>query len=147
MDTILIILRALKIDQTVLIQFGLLFVFYNIFAPVFFNRLKEVLELREKKTTKLHGNALALNKKSEELELGLKTRLDKTHAELGARLAKEKHELVSKRNESLALKMDAIQKEYEASRTKLLADVKLKKETAQKELQSLSSGLIEKLTK
>ena len=57
MDTIVIILKALKIDQTALIQFGMLVIFFNTIAPLLFKKMQDVLELRESKTVKLESHA------------------------------------------------------------------------------------------
>ena len=147
MNTIVVILNALKIDKTVFIQFGLLVLFFNTVAVLLFNRIKVVLELRENKTTKLENHAHAVYKQAEELGEQYKAKVEKTHAESQSSSQKKKSDVMSKERELLKLAEDKISSEYEERKSKILKDMSEKRAVVMAEAEKLSGNLVEKLTK
>jgi F-type H+-transporting ATPase subunit b len=147
MDTIVIILQALKIDKTVLIQFGILFVFFNILAPLLFKRIQEVLEYRESKTTKLESHAHAVYKQAEDLAEQYKAKVEKTHAESQQVTTKHKNEVLEKSRDLIKSAEDQINSEYETRKLKIVKDISEKRTVIMSEAEKLAGNLVDKLTK
>jgi F0F1-type ATP synthase membrane subunit b/b' len=147
MDTIVIILKALKIDQTVLIQFGILFVFFNILAPLLFKRIQDILEYREGKTTKLESSAHAVYKQAEELANQYKARVEKTHADSQQKTQNQKLQVMNVERELLKSAEEKINTEYDERKNKILKELSDKRTTVMAEADKLAGSLVEKLTK
>lgn len=147
MDTILVILNALKIDKTVIIQFALLVVFFNTLAPMLFKRIQKVLDLREGKTTKLESHAHAVYKKSEELAEQYNAKIEKTHQDSQHESNKKKSEVLSKERDLLKSAEDKISAEYEERKSKILKEISEKRLVVMAEADKLAGTLVEKLTK
>ena len=147
MNTIVTILNSLKIDNTFLIQFILFLVFFNLIAPFLFNRLQEILELREGKTTKLDSHANDLYRKVEEIQEKYKVEVEKTHIDSQAISSKNKLEILAKEREIIIETEEKISSEYEAKRTHLLKEMNEKRAIVLSDASVLSNSLIEKLTK
>ncbi|MBP9680055.1 MAG: hypothetical protein KBD76_01520 [Bacteriovorax sp.] len=147
MDTIVIILKALKIDQTAVIQFGILFAFFNILAPLFFRRIQEILEYRESKTTKLEDHAHAVYKQAEDLASQYKAKVEKTHSDSQSIAQKKKSDSLNKEKELLKSAEDVINSEYDERKAKILKEVSEKRTVVMAEADKLAGHLVEKLTK
>jgi F-type H+-transporting ATPase subunit b len=147
MDTIVIILKALKIDQTVLIQFGLLLVFFNIIAPLLFKKIQAVLELRENKTTKLESNAHNIYKKAEDLAEQYNAKIEKTHQDSQNNSQKKKSEVLNTEHEILKSFEDKLGLEYEDKKSKIQKEISEKRTIVMAEADKLSANLVEKLIK
>lgn len=147
MDTIAPILLALKVDKTVLIQFGLLVLFFNLLAPLFFNKIKEVLEYRDSKTTKLESHAHAVYKQSEDLAEQYKAKVEKTHQDSQGVANKKKNETLNKEKEILKSAEEQIDAEYESRKSKIQKEVLEKRTVVMAEAEKLAGNLVEKLTK
>lgn len=147
MDTIVIILKALKIDQTVLVQFGILLLFFNILAPLFFKKIQEILEYRESKTTKLESHAHTIYKQAEELAEQYKAKVEKTHAESQHVAQKKKAEVLDKEREFLKTEEEKINAEYDDRKNKIVKEMSEKRVAVMAEADKLAGNLVEKLTK
>lgn len=147
MDTIVIILEALKIDKTVLIQFGLLVVFFNLLAPLFFNKIKEILEYRESKTTKLESHSHAVYKQAEDLAEQYKAIVEKSHQDSLGSAGKKKSEVLNKESDLLKQAENQLSSEYEDRKSKLLKEISEKRSAIMAEADKLTGNLVEKLTK
>ena len=147
MNTIVTILNSLKIDNTFLIQFVLFLVFFNVIAPILFNKLQEILELRESKTSKLDSHANDLYKKVEELQEKYKASVEKTHQDSQVIASKKKSEILAKEREVLAGAENKMTSDYEAKRAQLLKEMNEKRTAVLSEASVLSNSLVEKLTK
>jgi len=147
MDTIVTILNALKIDQTVIIQFILLIVFFNTIAPFLFKRVQAVLELREAKTIKLESSAHAIYKKSEELAEQYKAKIEKTHQDSQLKNNNKKSDVLNKERELLKSAEDKMTAEYEDKKAKILKEISDKRTVVMAEADKLAGNLVEKLTK
>lgn len=147
MDTILVILNALKIDKTVIIQFVLLIVFFNTLAPMLFKRIQKVLELREAKTSKLESHAHAVYKKSEELAEQYKAKVEKTHQDSQLSTNKKKSDVLNKERDLLKSAEEKINAEYEERKAKILKEISEKRLVVMAEAEKLAGNLVEKLTK
>jgi F-type H+-transporting ATPase subunit b len=137
MDTIVIILKALKIDQTALIQFGILLVLFNTIAPLLFKKIQDVLELRESKTTKLESNAHNVYKKSEDLAEQYKANITQ----------KKKADILNKEKEILKSEENKLSSEYEDRKSKIKKEMSEKRTIIMAEADKLAANLVEKLTK
>jgi F-type H+-transporting ATPase subunit b len=147
MDTIVIILKALKIDQTAIIQFGMLVIFFNTIAPLLFKKMQTVLELRESKTTKLESHAHDIYKKSEDLAEQYKAKVEMTHQDSQSGFQKKKLEVLNKEKEILKSVEDKLESEYDDRKAKILEEMTNKRTEIMAEADKLSGSLIEKLTK
>jgi F0F1-type ATP synthase membrane subunit b/b' len=147
MDTIVIILQALKIDKTVLIQFGFLFVFFNLLAPLFFNKIQEILEYRENKTTKLESHAHAVYKQAEELAEQYKAKVEKTHQDSQTTSYKKKSEVLNAERDLLKKAEEQLNTEYEERKSKIVKEVLEKRSVVMADAEKLAGNLVEKLTK
>ena len=147
MNTIVIILHALKIDETVLIQFGLLFLFFNLLAPLLFNKIKEILEYRESKTTKLETHAHAVYKQAEELAEQYKAKVEKTHQESQDLAHQKKNDILNKEKNLIKQAGDHLDSEYEDRKSKIVKDISEKRVLVMAEVDKLAGNLVEKLTK
>lgn len=147
MNTIVTILNSLKIDNTFLVQFVLFLVFFNVIAPILFNKLQEILELRESKTSKLDSHANDLYKKVEELQEKYKASVEKTHQDSQVIASKKKSEILAKEREVLTGAENKMTSDYEAKRAQLLKEMNEKRTAVLSEASVLSNSLVEKLTK
>jgi F-type H+-transporting ATPase subunit b len=147
MDMIVTIFGSLGVDKTVFIQFAILLLTFIACTTLFFSRLKEVLDLRETRTTKLEGNAHAIYKKAEELSEQFKAKVEKTHQEAHSAALTKKNEIVNQNKKLIEETEAKLNAEYEAKRAAMYADFNSKKEKSLLEVESLSNSLIEKLTK
>lgn len=147
MDTIVIILQALKIDKTVLIQFGLLVLFFNLLAPLFFNKIKEILEYRESKTTKLESHAHAVYKQAEDLADQYKAKIEKTHQDSQSVANKKKSDILNKEKDLLKQAEANLDSDYENRKSKILKEMSEKRSVVMAEADKLAGNLVEKLTK
>jgi F-type H+-transporting ATPase subunit b len=147
MNTIVTILNSLKIDNTFLIQFVLFLVFFNVIAPILFNKLQEILELRESKTSKLDSHANDLYKKVEELQEKYKASVEKTHQDSQVIASKKKSEILAKERGVLTGAENKMTSDYEAKRAQLLKEMNEKRTAVLSEASVLSNSLVEKLTK
>ncbi len=147
MSIILTVLNALKIDQTFLIQFGLLIISFNILAPLFFKRIQKVLEYREGKTTKLENQTHSVYKKAEELSAQYKAKVEKTHQDSHNSAMKKKADILRKEHEILQAAEEKISAEYDSRKAKIFNEILEKKLVVMAEAENLSGSLIDKLTK
>jgi F-type H+-transporting ATPase subunit b len=147
MNTIVVILNSLKIDKTVLIQFGLLVVFFNIIAPLLFKKLQAILDLRENKTTKLESHAHHVYKQADDLSVQYKAKIEKTHQDSQAIASKKKSDILSSERSILKDAEEKMNNEYEAKRVQALRELSEKRNIVMAEAEKLSSTLVEKLTK
>lgn len=147
MDTIVIILQAIKIDKTVLIQFGLLVLFFNLLAPLFFNKIKEILEYRESKTTKLESHAHAVYKQAEDLADQYKAKIEKTHQDSQSVANKKKSDILNKEKDLLKQAEANLDSDYENRKSKILKEMSEKRSVVMAEADKLAGNLVEKLTK
>jgi F-type H+-transporting ATPase subunit b len=147
MNTILTILNSLKIDHTVIVQFVLFVIFFNIIAPLLFKKLQDVLDLREGKTTKLASHANHVYKQAEDLNEQYKNSIEKTHQDAQAIATKKKAEVMAKERALYVSAEEKMNSEYETKRSALLKDLAEKKATVMAEAEKLSNTLVEKLTK
>lgn len=147
MDAIISILNSLKIDSTVIIQFIIFVVFFNLIAPLFFKRLQAVIDLREEKTTKLDSNATDLYKKVEELDSKYNSTIEKAHQENQVVASQKKSEISATEKVFQNAEEAKLESEYEAKRAELLKEVSSHKAAVLSEAEKLSNSLVEKLTK
>ena len=147
MNTILTILNSLKIDHTVIVQFILFVVFFNIIAPLLFKKLQDVLDLREGKTTKLESHANHVYKQAEDMAAQYKNSIEKTHQDSQSVASKKKAEILAKEKALFTSAEEKMNGEYEAKRSTLLKELAEKKVAVMAEAEKLSNTLVEKLTK
>lgn len=147
MDTILVIIKALNIDQTALIQFGILLVFFNTIAPLFFEKIQAVLELRESKTTKLESKSHDVYKKAEGLADQYKAKVEKTHQDSQETIQKKKSEISNEEREILKTEENKLSDEFDQRMAKIQKEMAEKRTLVMAEADKLAGNLVEKLTK
>ncbi len=147
MNAILTIFQSLGVDQTFFVQFALVIILFTILSTFLFPKVKEVLELRESKTTKLEGHANSVYKKADELAEQYKSHIEKTHQDAQANASKKKSDILNAEREALKKKEEEIQKNYEEKRAKVIAEISSKKAQVLAQADELSKSLLDKLTK
>lgn len=143
----LTIIKSLKIDQTVIVQFIIFIIFFNIIAPVLFNKLREILDLREAKTTKLDSSANHIFKQADDLNEQYNGRIEKTHQDAQASSTKKKNEVLAAEKTILTTAEEKISAEYADKKSKLVKEISEKRNTVMAEAEKLSASLLDKLTK
>lgn len=143
----LTIIKSLKIDQTVIVQFILFVVFFNVIAPVLFKRLQAILDLRDEKTTKLESNAHHIFKQADDLSEQYNGKIEKTHQEAQTIATKKKNETLEAEKATLVSAEEKLTADYEEKKAKLLKEMAEKRNNIMSEADKLSGNLVEKLTK
>ncbi len=144
---IVTIFKSLGVDQTVFIQLVSLIIIFVILKTLLFGKLKEVLELREKKTVKLEGAAHAVYKKAEELQDQYKAHIEKTHQDSHLKTQKIKNDVREKESKRLKETEELLAKEYDSRRATMVGEISAQRTKSLAEVEGLSKNLVEKLTK
>ena len=139
-------IKSLKIDQTVLVQFVLFVVFFNIIAPLLFRRLQEILDLRDSKTTKLESSAHHIFKQADDLSEQYSAKIEKTHQDSQTVATKKKAEALAAENAVLHSAEDKMTGEDEAKKSTLEKEMYEKRQSVMAEAEKISGNLIDKLT-
>lgn len=147
MEMIVTIFKSLGVDQTVFIQLVSLIIIFVILKTLLFGKLKEVLDLRDKKTIKLEGAAHAVYKKAEELQEQYKAHIEKTHQDSHLKTQKVKNDLREKESKKLKETEELLAREYETKRSAMVSDINAQRSKSLAEVETLSKNLVEKLTK
>lgn len=147
MEMIVTIFKSLGVDQTVFIQLVSLIIIFVILKTLLFGKLKEVLDLRDKKTIKLEGAAHAVYKKAEELQEQYKAHIEKTHQDSHLKTQKVKNDLREKETKKLKETEELLAREYETKRSAMVLDINAQRSKSLAEVETLSKNLVEKLTK
>ena len=147
MDMIVTIFKSLGVDQTVFLQFITLIIVFILVSNLLFSRLKEVLDLRETKTTKLEGDAHQIYKKADELKEQYKAKIEKTHQESNHHAQTKKNQFLKESRDLIKSAEEKLNAEYESKKATILANFKNKREKSLAEVDSLSKNLVDKLTK
>lgn len=147
MDMILTIFKSLGVDQTVFIQFVILIIIFTLVSNLLFSKLKEVLIMREMKTTKLESSAHAIYKKADELAEQYKAKVEKTHQESHQANQNKKNEINIVEKDKLKNAEQEFTKDYEAKKNKILEEISIQKTSLLSKVDELSGNLVEKLTK
>lgn len=143
----LTIIKSLKIDQTVLVQFVLFVVGFNIIAPLLFRRIQEVLDLRDSKTTKLESSAHHIFKQADDLNEQYNAKIEKTHVDSQTIATKKKAEALAAEKAVLNSAEEKMTAEYESKKSQLTKEMSEKRNTVMAEAEKLSGSLVDKLTK
>lgn len=144
MNTIVTILNSLKIDSTVVIQFVLFVVCFNVIAPLLFKKLQQVLENREEKTTRLESHAHYTYKQVEDLEKQYLSKINKTHEESQMNTSKIKQKVLEEERNAVKTAEDKIVTTFESKKSEMLKELAAKKNEALKSAQDLSKNLVDK---
>jgi F-type H+-transporting ATPase subunit b len=147
MEMIVTIFKSLGVDQTVFIQLVSLIIIFVILKTLLFGKLKEVLDLRDKKTIKLEGSAHAVYKKAEELQEQYKAHIEKTHQDSHLKTQKVKNDLREKESKKLKETEELLAREYETKRSAMVSEINAQRSKSLAEVETLSKNLVEKLTK
>ena len=142
---ILNVFTKLGVDQTIFYQFAIVVVLYFVLKNLFFNKLKEVIVLREEKTTKLEGEANAKLQESQRMADSYKAKMDKIYLESQEKFRERKSKLAYEEKEKLDSFEDKLQHDYETHMHKLSDEMKMKKADAFKKTEELSHSLVNKL--
>lgn len=141
------IIKSLKIDQTVILQFVIFVIFFNIIAPVLFKRLQEILDLREAKTTKLDSSANHIFKQADDLHEQYNGKIEKTHQDAHALATKKKNETLASEKAVLTSAEEKLSAEYGVKKDALVKELAEKRNSVMAEAEKLSGNLLDKLTK
>jgi F-type H+-transporting ATPase subunit b len=143
----LTIIKSLKIDQTVILQFVLFVIFFNIIAPVLFKKIQEILDLRDAKTTKLDSSANHLFKQADDLHEQYNGKIEKTHQDAQSTATKKKNETLVSEKALLDSAEEKMTADYEVKKSTLVKEMSEKRNIVMAEAEKLSGNLLDKLTK
>jgi len=145
MQTILNIFISLGVDKTVFIQFALVVVIYFVLKFTFFSKLKEVLDTRENKTTKMESGANKKFTDAEALAAKYRSEIEKADEEALKIVTSKKSEVLSSQKAQVKSTEKALSGEFEAKRKELEADYASKKVSLLSQAESLSNELVQKI--
>lgn len=146
METFLNIFKSLGADETFFYQLALVIVFYFTLKFSLFNKLQEVLDLRENKTTKLEGNANKKFAEAEELSQKYKSELDKANQEAFGIISSKKNDALELQKSKIKEVETKLNLQVEEKRKVFMAEIADHKTAILKEADSLSGDLVNKLT-
>lgn len=146
MDAIIGIFTKLGVDSTIFPLFIVFLIFFFVLKAVFFNKLQEILELRETKTTKLEGNANEMLTEADELEKKYKTKIELAYQEAQTDLGEKKNEILTKEKGVIQEAQAEVNAEYQEKRKAFQVEFTAKREDVMKSADSLAKNLVEKLT-
>lgn len=146
MDTIIGIFKSLGVDSTVFTQFIIICILYLVLRNLLFNKLQEVLELREGKTTKLEENANKKFIEAENLAKSYKEKINNAQSEAFSKLSKVKEDILKVEKDKLKEEEAKLNGEIEAKAKLFKEEVDQKKQQILASADSLANDLINKLT-
>jgi F-type H+-transporting ATPase subunit b len=147
MDKIIQIFTQLGADQSIFYQFAIFIVLFVVLKIVLFNKLLFVLQTRENKTTKMEelannkfGEAEKLSKQfEEEISKARMTEVEKTSL--------VKNEALKKIADRKSAKEKEINAVYEQGKQKIEKEFEVTRLTVMENVSTLSTALVEKLTR
>lgn len=146
MEMVLGIFTKLGVDSTIIYQFVIVAVLFTMLKALFLNRLKEVLSLREERTTKLEVEANKKMNQAQELSNLYRSKMDKCFSDAQEFFRIKKIEIYNSEKE----KMDAfefhVSTEFEKKREDYIKSVYAKKDSVMSHADELSKELMNKLT-
>ena len=146
MDAINKILVSLNIDETFFYQMGIFIVLFFVLKIVFFERLQEVIKLREEKTVKRKEMADKRFAEAEELLLRYREKMKKANVEGREIYNRYKREIIDEDKIRLKRAEEQVNVEFEREVGALRDEMTHQKGELLKNSDTLSSKLVDKLT-
>ncbi|MDD0854739.1 hypothetical protein HBN50_16640 [Halobacteriovorax sp. GB3] len=146
MDTIIGIFKSLGVDQSIFTQFIIVCILYFILRNLLFNKLQEVLELREGKTTKLEENANKKFIEAENLAKAYKEKVEQAQTDAYSDLSKKKEEVIKREKQTIKAAEAKLNQEIEQKAQEFKAEVEAKKQEVLGNAEALANDLVTKLT-
>lgn len=111
MEFILDVLGKLSIDQTFIIQFILVLIFYFLIKTLLISKVQYVIELRDSKTTKMEDHANKKFQEADKLAEKFKEETEKAYVQAQEMFAAKKSEIVTReKNRYKAVEAEVSQK-------------------------------------
>lgn len=145
MDALAAIFKQLGADISFYYQFAIFTVFFFVLKPILFNKVQEVVELRENKTTKLDSNADSKYEEAEELSKQYDERVKSVNTEAFDKFNSKKNQAQEEKNSLINTKRAELDKVYDEKRAALLKEVGEKRSEVLDKAQGLSEELLNKL--
>jgi len=146
MDTILNIFSSLGIDESFFTLLALVFASYFILKFFLFNKLQQVLDLRESKTTKMEAGAHKKFDEAEELANKYKQGIHATQQEADKILSQAKSTVQAKEKEKVKLAAKELEAISDSERKVFAQEIEERKKTIMESAGTLSTQLVEKVT-
>lgn len=146
MEKIIQIFSQLGVDQSIFHQFVVFLVLFFALKAVLFNRLLEVLQLREQSTSKKEGDANKKMKEAEMLNEKYELEIQKVYQQSYEQINVKKDNLLKEESKKLKDVEQQLEKEYESKKAILLEEINKKKQEVATSVDTLSNDLINKLT-
>ena len=146
MDAILKIFKQLGADETFFYQLIIFVLLFIILKYLFFNKLQFVLDLREKKTTKLAEQADKKLQQADEFAHEYRQKLDKTYADIQNSALSQKNRIVEKEKDIYKEAELQVGQQIEQEKQKFYAEATKKKETLVQATDELAKELVGKFS-
>ena len=146
MDKISKILESLNVDETIFYQLGIFIALFFILKEIFFEKLQEVIRLREEKTVLRKEGADKKFAEAEELALKYEKRLKEANAKGRDQYNRRKREIVEKEKTRLKRTEEELNAELEEEIDGFREKVACQEQELLKKSDAMSNALVEKLT-
>ena len=146
MDKISKILVSLNIDETFFYQMGIFIVLYFVLKVILFERLQEVIKLREEKTVRLKEAADKKFAEAENLASLYREKMKKANVEGREAYNRHKRKVVEEVKIHLKKVEEQINIEFEKDSSTFRDNMALREKELLKNSDMLCSKLLEKLT-
>jgi F0F1-type ATP synthase membrane subunit b/b' len=145
MEMIIGIFQSLGVDQTIFIQFGVVFIFYLIISPLLFKKLLFVIQEREDKTVKLAEEAVVQAQSADALLVRYKDEVAQAYRESQVRIEATRSKVKGESVELIHKEEQALQNKYLKAKEHSSAQVEQVKSNLMKSTDELSQSLIDKI--
>jgi F0F1-type ATP synthase membrane subunit b/b' len=141
------ILANLDIDSSFFYQFAVFTFIFIILSKVVFEKLQDVVELRENNTVGLDEGADKKFDQVQELEEKYRTMMDEAYGETQTMVNSEREKIIKREKELLKKEQEVLNKAYEEKRNKVLEEVDGYKTNIMATSEELTNDLVNKLLK
>ncbi len=146
MEMILGIFTKLGVDSTIFYQFAVVVVLFFILKTLFLNKLKEVILLREERTTKLEIEANKKMNQAQELSAQYKTKMDKCFNDAQIFFREKQSAIYSSEKEKVDAFEFHMSTEFQKKKEEYISGLQAKKDLVMAQADDLTQELTNKLT-
>jgi F0F1-type ATP synthase membrane subunit b/b' len=146
MDMLIGIFEQLGADQSIVYQITIVIVMFIIAKFLFINHLQDVLETREDKTVKLEGNTEKQFEEINKIQAEYKEKIQTANKQVKAKLETAKAEIIKSEEGKYKQQESEINDYINKSKKEIETEIQGKKDEILADAESLSAGLVQKIT-
>ena len=146
-DALIKIFSQLGVDWTIFVQFFIFLVLYFVLKNLFFNKLLEVLQFRENKTTKLEQEANKRMALADEMAKRYREQLDAIHHNAQGQLEKHQKEVIEGKKNVLQREEEKLGAQVEQMRDQCVKEFQQTKGQLSKYVDDLAQELVNKFAR